>query len=92
MPRGGRAAVRAAAAIGFAAAGLYAGYRFFMYSIGYLAANPPHVTAGLMAGLAGFTFVAAAAGVLRDWLVAERLGAAAEETREEAKEQGAEEH
>ena len=82
MRSGVREAVRTAAALGFSAAGLYAGYRFFMYSLGYLAANPPHVTAGLMAGLAGFTFVAAAASVLRDWLVADRAAEALAAERE----------
>jgi len=72
MPRSVRDIVRTAAALGFSAAGLYAGYRFFTYSLGYLAANPPHVTAGL----AGFTFVAAAAGVLRDWIIADKAAEA----------------
>jgi len=72
LKQGFRDAVRTVAALAFSAAGLYAGYRFFTYSLGYLAANPPHVTAGLMAGLAGFTFVAAAASVLRDWIIADK--------------------
>ncbi len=52
---------------------LYLGYRFFSYSLGFLSADPPRVTAGLMAGLAGFTFTAGAVTLLRDWAVAERL-------------------
>ena len=51
----------------------YLGYRFFSYSLAYLAMDPPKVTAGLMAGLAGFTFTAAAVTLLRDWAVVERL-------------------
>ncbi len=51
---------------------LYLGYRFFMYSLGFLAADPPRVTAGLMAGLAGFTFTAAAVTLLRDWVIVEK--------------------
>jgi divalent metal cation (Fe/Co/Zn/Cd) transporter len=51
---------------------LYLGYQFFMYSIGFLSQDPPRVTAGLMAGLAGFTFVAAAITLLRDWIIAEK--------------------
>lgn len=53
---------------------LYLGYRFFMYSLGFLAAEPPRVTAGLMAGLAGFTFTAAAVTLLRDWIIVEKAG------------------
>jgi len=52
---------------------VYLGYRFFEYSLAYLAMDPPRVIAGLMAGLAGFTFTAAAVTLLRDWAVAERL-------------------
>jgi divalent metal cation (Fe/Co/Zn/Cd) transporter len=52
---------------------LYLGYRFFAYSVMYLAEEPPRVTAGLMAGLAGFTFTAAAVTLLRDWIILERL-------------------
>ncbi len=59
---------------------LYLGYRFFYYSIAYLAAEPPRVTAGLMAGLAGFTFTAASVTLLRDWIILEKL---AKTTREE---------
>ena len=51
---------------------LYTGYRFFVYSLGYLAAEPPRVTAGLMAALAGFTFTAAGVTLLRDWVIVER--------------------
>jgi len=72
-------AARGAVVVAFSAAMLLAGYEFFMYSLGYLSANPPHVTAGLMAGLAGFTFTAAAAGLLRDWVVGEKLASALEE-------------
>ena len=67
---------RAARSIVSLAAGLamlYLGYRFFMYSLGFLSAQEPRVTAGLMAGLAGFTFTAGAVTLLRDWALAERL-------------------
>ncbi|BEP17227.1 hypothetical protein PYJP_05790 [Pyrofollis japonicus] len=57
---------------------LYLGYQFFMYSIGFLSQDPPRVTAGLMAGLAGFTFVAAAVTLLRDWIIAEKAATAEE--------------
>jgi len=50
----------------------YLGYKFFMLSIGVLVDQPPRATAGLMAGLAGFTFIAAAVTLLRDWLIVER--------------------
>ena len=88
MPRNIRDIVRTAAALGFSAASLYAGYRFFTYSLGYLAASPPHVTAGLMAGLAGFTFVAAAAGVLRDWIIADKAAEALAAATEKGEKEG----
>jgi len=53
---------------------LYLGYKFFMYSLGFLSSDPPRVTAGLMAGLAGFTFTAAAVTLLRDWIIMEKAG------------------
>lgn len=91
MPRlGGRlgGAARGVVVVAFSAAMLVAGYEFFMYSLGYLSANPPHVTAGLMAGLAGFTFTAAAAGLLRDWVVGEKLASALEEAERELRRGG----
>ncbi len=51
----------------------YMGYAFFSASIAWLAAEPPRVLAGLMAGLAGFTSTAAAVTLLRDWLILEKL-------------------
>lgn len=51
----------------------YMGYVFFSASVGWLAAEPPRVLAGLMAGLAGFTFTAGAVTLLRDWLILEKL-------------------
>jgi len=50
----------------------YLGYKFFMLSVSWLAVEPPRVTAGLMAGLAGFTFTAASVTLLRDWIIVER--------------------
>ena len=52
----------------------YIGYLFFSASVGWLAADPPRVVAGIMAGLAGFTFTAAAVTLLRDWLILEKAG------------------
>ncbi|ALL00252.1 hypothetical protein Pyrde_0202 [Pyrodictium delaneyi] len=77
MPRGGFSAalelLRSLVSLVAGTAMAYLGYRFFLYSIGYLAAEPPKVTAGLMAGLAGFTFTAAAVTLLRDWIIVERI-------------------
>lgn len=64
--------VKALAALGMGAAMLYLGYRFFAASIALLSAEPPRATAGLMAGLAGFTFTAAAVTLVRDWLIVDR--------------------
>ena len=53
---------------------LFLGYRFFSASLAYLSMDPPRVTAGLMAGLAGFTFTAGGVTLLRDWALVERAG------------------
>lgn len=71
-----QALIRSIASLGIGTAMAYLGYRFFLYSIGYLAEEPPKVTAGLMAGLAGFTFTAAAVTLLRDWIIVERIARA----------------
>jgi hypothetical protein len=65
--------VKAVAALSMGIAMLYLGYRFFAASVALLEMEPPHATAGLMAGLAGFTFTAAAVTVVRDWIILERL-------------------
>ncbi len=85
MPRlrGVLETLRSAVAVAAGAAMLYLGYRFFSYSLGYLSASPPMVTAGLMAGLAGFTFVAAATTLLRDFVLGEKLAKALEEAKRE---------
>lgn len=76
--------------LGVGLAMAYLGYRFFLYSIGYLAEEPPRVTAGLMAGLAGFTFTAAAVTLLRDWIIVEKASRLGERRGPEAggKEEG----
>ncbi len=69
--------LRSIASLVFAGVFTLLAYLFFSYSVSLLYASPPRVTAGLMAGLAGFAFVSAAVTVLRDWLVlraAEKLG------------------
>ena len=61
--------LRSIASLVFAAVFTVLAYMFFSYSVSLLYAQPPRVTAGLMAGLAGFAFVSAAITVLRDWLI-----------------------
>ncbi len=84
-PQGVLETLRSVVAVAAGAAMLYLGYRFFSYSLGYLSANPPMVTAGLMAGLAGFTFVAAATTLLRDFVLGEKLAKALEEAEKKEK-------
>ena len=73
--------LKAFASLGMAAALLYLGYRFFAASVALLSAEPPRATAGLMAGLAGFTFTAAAVSLVRDWLIVDRAEQREEEKR-----------
>ena len=73
--------LRSVASLVFAAVFTALAYMFFSYSVSLLYAQPPRVTAGLMAGLAGFAFISAAVTVLRDWLIL-RAARAAEERRE----------
>jgi len=56
------------------------GYLFFSASVALLSQDPPKASAGLMAGLAGFTFTAGAVTLLRDWLILER--ACSEDSKE----------
>ncbi len=66
----------------------YMGYAFFNASVAWLAAEPPRVLAGLMAGLAGFTSTAAAVTLLRDWLVLEKLEKRTSSGETEAQQKG----
>ena len=68
-----------AASIAFGAVMLYLSFTFFAYSVSLLERDPPRVLAGVMAGLAGFAFIAASVSILRDWLIVHR----AVERREE---------
>ena len=76
--------IRSIASLVFAAVFTILAYMFFSYSVSLLYAEPPRVTAGLMAGLAGFAFISAAVTVLRDWLVL-RAARMLREEREEAR-------
>ncbi len=61
--------LRTLVSIGFAIVFTLLSYTFFSHSVSLLYAQPPRVAAGLVSGLAGLVFAAAAVTVLRDWLV-----------------------
>ncbi len=64
-----REGLRSIVSIVFAAVFTILSYTFFSHSVALLYAQPPRVAAGLVAGLAGLVFAAAAITVLRDWLI-----------------------